>query len=1295
MVAMKGKTHLIIIALFSILFLLLASSANAAEVTDETNILGTFRNVIENNVDSFQQDTGIRVDVEASDEIFPDINSFKDYGRRKYVERLKNDAMPMYNTFILYAKVGTEDNFEEHIGYFYSYECDILAKQMQKASSGALDDFSGSRMKSLVEDALEVIGHAFDISGEDCLLHICELIDNDQDPRYKGFSCDEFNLNEPRKDYSCFNGKNEIKCLYEKGFGIEEMAEIENLSDKTVYIIDNNDWRDTLSLLPIAVYHGKENPLTNIVKNPWLVYYREFDNVDMESSLIYLRQLLSIDSVKPEKIVVISDSEIPKNLGFALLDKETGLGLNGDMVSFMTPSEYKIIWEGRGYDSIVIASSVDYDMGLLAAHFASFINTPLIFTDDSSESFRKSIEGYETEGKMLYFAGKNGHLSELYKGFEGNKTYFGSIDELQKTLLYLTKANETGRMILVNPADIYYGYCINSTLNTAFGKITEPYCGDSINAPLLAILKNEIIVFANVEPLLSMQDYLYSKRLVKSIQSYIESINESAGASGEDVREYAVMLSEKVAKNNVLDIDMQKAVLEAIENGLKNPCNDTDFCLNELMKFNDIYLVYDLPAKEIMRAAERMSNALQGEHDVSFEARKEWEDSVWNNAKEVKRQLDSFIEQNGMADLVKNQTNGSLTVIAAPNFIPYSIYYVRSPTIEKTEYRMPLDSYYANFGGTTFLTNLKPVYEDFGESGYEDIPVGRITGITVSDSSSYINRLLSFESGGLLYFPRDGNLTALSDISMLNYITGGEPYYTQTIADGLEAQGFSVECSVSYKDINGICRYSEWGGVHQDILDSDIYIDTEHGTSNLLGYSMISSEDIPELHSTIGVTEGCLSNDFYRAYGTELFGANVMRRGGSAHIGPVGLTKTIGYDTLFYRDSNFGNLFLVNILKDEISTGKALMDTKMFEIPITKLHIRFPSDRSLLGDPTVVPALETHLNTENFSFNFEIEIVEEMLFDSYVTFINQDNKKRAVGGVGLTTTNGNTGGNNVMMTLGTIITTVDGKTITIGGMSDWELRRLVVMATIDKRLNMKRSNTTVSELPVWLFDSMVDLVILDNNYKPVPLIGNEPNEAMRKVTELYVPMAEYILKAKITPRLDQALNSMWKGGNVVVDKAISGTGKVAITGAELFEKCFPWVEREVMKKNIDRINTALDSGMEVYIVLMRGSDGQGQDGPIMATYHVVKGEGSKIIVDYVTPVAKDWTNIVIDANKEVIRITFRPVIDNILSPILDVTKDILTELVAATLGLIVNFIPSLPGTILEIFRRFLTSLLPI
>jgi hypothetical protein len=239
------------------------------------------------------------------------------------------------------------------------------------------------------------------------------------------------------------------------------------LSGEEAFLISNENWKDVLSLVPIAVRTPDYSISMNVLVHPLLIYHKEGDAFDVDSTMHFLRQY------SPNKLIVVGQT--PQALD-DLLVSPTGGKLSGSQIERISVSDYLSYWTSQKE----VYAEDDYTTALMASTYASLINAPLIIkgsTLDQPDNFN---------GKNVVLVGS----VECPAGAVCGESY--NLTALQAKYIELTKTNKA---ILVNPNDI--SFFVNETLESSLSatNVTKLYGETSLAAPILAAAKHEVLVF--------------------------------------------------------------------------------------------------------------------------------------------------------------------------------------------------------------------------------------------------------------------------------------------------------------------------------------------------------------------------------------------------------------------------------------------------------------------------------------------------------------------------------------------------------------------------------------------------------------------------------------------------------------------------------------------------------------------------------------------------------------------------------------------------------------------------------
>jgi len=167
-----------------------------------------------------------------------------------------------------------------------------------------------------------------------------------------------------------------------------------------------------------------------------------------------------------------------------------GAGLQSSQIRNIAQEDYFSFWQS--FDKVVYVQD-NYELALLAATYASLINTPLIIQGTSSDTSN-------------VFAGKNvicvGSVSPA--GSTCSEIY--TLEQLRQKYKQDTATN---KIILVNPND-YAQYISTSYYTLKTGTVFDPYRSTSISAPFLAAAKQELILSKNSTDYLAIDNFLKS-----------------------------------------------------------------------------------------------------------------------------------------------------------------------------------------------------------------------------------------------------------------------------------------------------------------------------------------------------------------------------------------------------------------------------------------------------------------------------------------------------------------------------------------------------------------------------------------------------------------------------------------------------------------------------------------------------------------------------------------------------------------------------------------------------------------
>ncbi|HII15092.1 MAG TPA: hypothetical protein HA362_02160 [Nanoarchaeota archaeon] len=271
---------------------------------------------------------------------------------------------------------------------------------------------------------------------------------------------------------------------------------------KQAFVVSDKDWHNVLSLVPVSLwYEGGE-----LKKYPVLIYHEEDNGFDADSAITFLRQYNSKKVVlvgdTPEELdnILIADgytylleadvepvapefapltgrpiANIPPPRRDELISPVRGIDLTPDWLTRISPDDYTRYWSR--YNTVVVCED-NYQLGLLASVYASYLNAPLFFEGRVPSDVSLARKRIVTVGRTSYTGAESYNLAQIE----------------QK----LARDYPTDKIILVNYNDLairetrplYMPY--TTMLNRA--EIEELYSKTSLSAPFLAAGKNEFII---------------------------------------------------------------------------------------------------------------------------------------------------------------------------------------------------------------------------------------------------------------------------------------------------------------------------------------------------------------------------------------------------------------------------------------------------------------------------------------------------------------------------------------------------------------------------------------------------------------------------------------------------------------------------------------------------------------------------------------------------------------------------------------------------------------------------------
>jgi len=257
-----------------------------------------------------------------------------------------------------------------------------------------------------------------------------------------------------------------------------------------------------------------------------------------------------------------------------------------------------------------------------------------------------------------------------------------------------------------------------------------------------------------------------------------------------------------------------------------------------------------------------------------------------------------------------------LTIIAWPRAIPeseYSFCYLNAAPIRRSK-----DWRYGSIDNTDF-----------------DLSVGRIYGVTVTDSSSYIARSIFFDQ--LINSLYGANYTGIA-IALSGYNAEDK---AEVIKQKMTNSGYSSACIVSDCEDNPSCDCSDsYSYPFPDSVfkNKRFILFEDHGSpANWCGAT--NTWKLPWFDLSYNMGDACLTNDYWKGE-QEVISINMIRRGAIAYYGAVSVT--FGYSS--------GLIHFYNMIR-----GMTGADHNT--ITLGKVHSsnnrEVKKDYVFLGDPTL------------------------------------------------------------------------------------------------------------------------------------------------------------------------------------------------------------------------------------------------------------------------------------------------------------------------------------------------------
>ena len=208
---------------------------------------------------------------------------------------------------------------------------------------------------------------------------------------------------------------------------------------------------------------------------------------------------------------------------------------------------------------------------------------------------------------------------------------------------------------------------------------------------------------------------------------------------------------------------------------------------------------------------------------------------------------------------------------------------------------------------------------------------GRIYGITLSDTSSYIARVL-FDD--LLNYPKNKGISIGHSFEVSSNSA-------KNIAIKMTNKGYKWVC---FTDVGETpCTMMEGSSIDNTNFQDKYFMSYDDHGSSFGWWKSLYYHEIPLIKSSFAIGQACSTNDFENGL-KNTFGVHFLRQGGIGYIGSAGTTWTNSDQTIGYSD-----LATDYLLERPIKMGELC----------NKLSREFPSFEYYLlyGDPTMEVSL--------------------------------------------------------------------------------------------------------------------------------------------------------------------------------------------------------------------------------------------------------------------------------------------------------------------------------------------------
>jgi len=660
-------------------------------------------------------------------------------------------------------------------------------------------------------------------------------------------------------------------------------------SSKQVFLISDKNWRDVLSLVPATVWTNKDG---SVNKYPLLIYHDE-DNI----------------------------------LAFVSIGDVTGAAFNildGGWQSFVAEDDFiSKVKVGGGAPGQTYYLQLQDSKGNVIANSESVTNSQWYEVNyftfninvNKGESYKLVWKTTDKNSIYVFYSENNPYQDGQYSEdsnydlemeiYGDNPTHVFDAD----SIIYFMQQYQPDRVIIVGdtPQDL------DNLL------ITAPELGAGLNSNQISRISTTdyLKYWSSVDTIVVVDyDNYQSALMASTFASYINApiifINSSNLDSYKDLinnRTVYIIDNLDSSVNNYINSNAKETITYTLSDLQKEYVRLTNKDKIILVNPEDLNIKITesfIPEKSANSVSELYSKTSLAAPILASAKHELIVTTASNDEESIKNMLKNNFE---------NYNTKYLTIIATPD------------SVQMTK-KVPGDYFLKTYGRNQTLS-IDPSYGDFNDDYFNEIAVGRIFGITLSDVSSYISRDLFYQKIAENY---DKMLFIGKDFASTEW----QAYGLNQVFSSL---GYSTKAFIAYPTATA----TDW-------KDKNLIVYQDHGSTDWAG---INSPEIPYLDNSFVIADACLTCGFDKVYSTNLksrlFCSNVLRKGGIGYIGSVEIDgATLVKDFIYHiyaNDADIGDSF-----KEVTNERAAKSLTVKNWSPLEWIPHHF---YVLIGDPTV------------------------------------------------------------------------------------------------------------------------------------------------------------------------------------------------------------------------------------------------------------------------------------------------------------------------------------------------------